>query len=104
MSLNNKMFNDGICNGTVGVMTKLIDGENVEVTFPTFNSIVKVIVQKETCHFEIDGCRAPRKQLPLQNTFSLTVHKMQGLTLPHVTISIDENIFAESQAYVDQAP
>ena len=41
MYLNNDMFKDGICNGTIGVVTRLIDYENVEVTFPTFNSITK---------------------------------------------------------------
>ena len=82
------------------MITRLVDDENVEVTFPTFDSVVKIVVQKETSYFEIDGKRASRKQFPLQNAFSLTVHKTQGLTLPHVTISIDENIFAEGQAYV----
>ena len=98
--LNNKTFDKSICNGTVGVITRLVDDENVEDTFPTFDSVVKIVVQKETSYFEIDGKRASRKQFPLQNAFSLTVHKTQGLTLPHVTISIDENIFAEGQAYV----
>jgi ATP-dependent exoDNAse (exonuclease V) alpha subunit len=30
----------------------------------------------------------------------LTVHKTQGLTLPHVTVSVDESMFAVSQIYV----
>jgi len=77
-----------------------VDDENVEVTFLTFDSVVKIVVQKETSYTEIDGKRASRKQFPLQNTFSLIVHKTQGSTLPHVTISIDENIFAEGLAYV----
>ncbi|CAG8728759.1 17230_t:CDS:1, partial [Dentiscutata heterogama] len=33
--LNNKLFDDGICNGTIGIVTKLIDNHNIEVTFPT---------------------------------------------------------------------
>ena len=33
----------------------MIDDENVEVTFPTLTSISKIIVQKETYHFEADG-------------------------------------------------
>src|SRR6266511_6369194 len=82
------------------MITRLVDDENVEVTFLRFDSVVKIVVQKETSYFEIDGKRASRKQFPLQDAFSLTVHKTQGLTLPHVTISIDENIFAKGQAYV----
>ena len=78
----------------------MINDENVEVTFPTLTSISKIIVQKETYHFEADGKNASRRQFPLQNAFALTVHKTQGLTLPHVTLSVDENMFAEGQAYV----
>jgi len=43
---------------------------------------------------------AKRIQFPLQNAFALTVHKTQGLTLPHITLSLDESIFAKGQAYV----
>lgn len=50
--------------------------------------------------FEINGIRASRQQFPLQNAFALTAHKVQGLTLPHATTSIDDSIFAEGQAYV----
>ncbi|RHZ89991.1 hypothetical protein Glove_9g20 [Diversispora epigaea] len=71
-----------------------------EVTFPTFTNLSKVIVQKETVHFNIDGKHASRKQFPLQNAFALTAHKVQDLTLPHVTTSVDETLFAEGQAYV----
>ena len=33
MFLNNKLYEHGICNGTIGVVTKIIDCENVEVAF-----------------------------------------------------------------------
>jgi len=97
MFLNNKLFNDDICNGTIGIITNIINDTNVEVTFPTFTSINKVIVQKE---FQIDGKRASRQQFLPQNAFALTAHKVKGLTLPHVTTSIDETVFAEGQVYV----
>ena len=42
MFLNNKMFDENICNKTVEVITRLVDDENVEVTFPTFDSVVKI--------------------------------------------------------------
>src|SRR6185369_7423239 len=74
MFLNNKMFDENICNGTVGVITKLANDENVEVTFPTFDSTIKLMDQRETSYFEIDGNGASRKQFPP------TVHKTQGLT------------------------
>jgi len=100
MFLNNKLFEHNICNGTIGVVTKSIDHDNVEVTFPTNENIVKINVQKTTVNFEINGVHASRHQFPLQNAFALTVHKTQGLTLLHVTLTIDQNMFAPGQIYV----
>ena len=100
MFLNNRLFEHDICNGSIGVITKCIDRDNVEVTFPTNENIVKINVQKTTANFEINGVHASRCQFPLQNAFSLTVHKTQGLTLPHSTLTIDQNMFASGQIYV----
>src|SRR5437763_7877562 len=71
MFLTNKLFNHGICNGTIGIVTKIIDHENIKVTFPTHTSITKIIVQKETTYFEINGICASCQQFPLQNAFAL---------------------------------
>src|SRR5215213_4053735 len=100
MFLNNKLFEHGICNGTIGVITKVIDDDNVEVAFPTANNILKINVQREITYFTINGIPASRKQFPIQNAFALSVHKTQDLTLPHSTVSIDENMFATGQIYV----
>ena len=64
------MFNHGICNGIIGIITRIIDNENIELTFPTTTSITKIIVQKETAYFEFNGMHASRQQLPLQNVFA----------------------------------
>ncbi|CAI2189744.1 18115_t:CDS:1, partial [Funneliformis geosporum] len=45
-------------------------------------------------NFEVNGTHASKNQYPLQNTFALTVHKTQGITIPHTTLTIDENMFA----------
>jgi ATP-dependent exoDNAse (exonuclease V) alpha subunit len=94
----NKLFEHNICNGTVGVVTKSIDHNNVEVTFPTNENIVKINAQKTLRLMEC--MPKTRHQFPLQNAFALTVHKTQGLTLPHVTLTIDQNMFAPGQIYV----
>ncbi|CAG8666562.1 10270_t:CDS:1, partial [Dentiscutata heterogama] len=36
MFLNNKLFDDDICNGTIEIVTKLINNNNIEATFPTY--------------------------------------------------------------------
>jgi len=51
------------------------------------------------CH-TVNGNPASRYQFPLQNSFALTVHKTQGLTLPKITVSVDQDMFAPGQAYV----
>jgi len=100
MFLTNKLFNENLCNGSIGVVTKLIDEDNIEVAFPIDTGINQVIVKKITTYFNLNGAQAQRTQFPLQNAFALTVHKTQGLTLPHTTISLDEQMFANGQAYV----
>ena len=59
-----------------------------------------MVVEKITTYFNLNGSPAQRIQFPLQNAFALTVHKTQGLTLPHATVSLDEQRFANGQAYV----
>jgi ATP-dependent exoDNAse (exonuclease V) alpha subunit len=41
-----------------------------------------------------------RNQLPILNAFALTIHKVQGLSLPSVTMALNCDIFSDGQAYV----
>ena len=38
-------------------------------------------------------------QLPLQNAFALTIHKVQGLSMSSITVNLDEDVFSNGQAY-----
>jgi ATP-dependent exoDNAse (exonuclease V) alpha subunit len=62
--------------------------------------MIDVDIYKQTHYFNINGINSRRTQFPLQNSFALTVHKTQGLTLQKVSIALDGNIFAPGQAYV----
>jgi ATP-dependent exoDNAse (exonuclease V) alpha subunit len=101
MYLKNNLMNQGICNGTIGIVTD-IDLENLEVrvAFSVVGGIVDIGIKKETVTFLIDGKPSSRCQFPLQNAFALTVHKTQGLTLPEVSLSLDNQMFSPGQAYV----
>ena len=80
MYLNNLLIEDGICNGTVGVVTDLDKNiPSVQVAFCIQGTIVHKWIARETSYFYINGQRASRTQFPLQNAFSLTVHKTQSL-------------------------
>jgi ATP-dependent DNA helicase PIF1 len=100
MFLNNKYFSKGIYNGSIGVIIRVPDESVVEVAFPISTGMIIMKVEKDTSYFVVNGGPARRTQFPLQNAFALTVHKTQGLTLPHTTISLDTSMFANGQAYV----
>ena len=57
-------------------------------------------MEKITAYFSLNGALAHRTQFQLQNAFALTVYKTQGLTLPYATVWLDEQMFANGQAYV----
>jgi ATP-dependent DNA helicase PIF1 len=100
MFLNNTLFNNGICNGSIGIIMKIHNEESIDVVFPTKAGLSYITVNKTTDRFNYHGQPASRYQFPIQNAFALTVHKTQGLTLPHTTISLDSQMFTTGQAYV----
>ena len=101
MYLKNDLMDQNICNGTIGVVTDInLENLEIRVAFSVVGGIVDIGIKKETITFLIDGKPASRCQFPLQNAFALTVHKTQGLTLPEVSLSLDNQIFSAGQAYV----
>src|SRR6185312_9650159 len=71
-----------------------------KITFCVHGAIVHKSIVKQTQYFYTDGQKASRTQFPLQNSFALTVHKTQGLTLPKVSLALDSQFFSPGQAYV----
>ncbi|CAB5298187.1 unnamed protein product [Rhizophagus irregularis] len=100
MFLNNTLYENGICNGSIGIVMEIQNEELIDVAFPTKTGISYITVKKTTDRFNYNGKPASRHQFPIQNAFALTVHKTQGLTLPDVTVALDSQMFAAGQAYV----
>ncbi|GBC10072.1 hypothetical protein RclHR1_09310007 [Rhizophagus clarus] len=99
MYLNNSLSEDGICNGTIGVITDLNKQHpSVQVAFCTHGAIIQKWITRETVYFYLGGQHASRTQFPLQNSFSLTVHKTQSLTLPNTSLDLSQ-LFAPGHAY-----
>jgi ATP-dependent exoDNAse (exonuclease V) alpha subunit len=42
----------------------------------------------------------PRLSIIISSKFALTIHKVQGLSLPSITLALNSNIFSDGQAYV----
>ena len=87
---------DGICNETIGIVT---DIENDRKRFCLHGAIIHIWIARQMAYF-CNGERASRTQFPLQNLFALTVHKTQGLTLPCISLTLDQTLFSAGQAYV----
>ncbi|CAG8557841.1 9992_t:CDS:1 [Cetraspora pellucida] len=101
MFLNNSQSQHRIANGTIGIITDLDLNTNIiYVSFCVEGAIVNVSFTKITTNFEIDSLPASCTQYPIQNAFALTVYKTQGLTLPDVSLNLDNQIFESGQAYV----
>jgi ATP-dependent exoDNAse (exonuclease V) alpha subunit len=101
MYLKNNLIDKNIGNGTVGIITDInLEGLEVRVAFSVIGGIVDIWIKKETTTFLINGKPSSRCQFPLQNAFALTVHKTQGLTLPEISLSLDNQMFSAGQAYV----
>ena len=96
-----KLFNEELSNRSIGIITKLIDENHIEVAFSINSGINQIIVEKITTYFNFNGASAYRTQFPLQNAFPLTVHKMQGLTLPYATVSLEICSFDQDAIKVD---
>jgi DNA replication protein DnaC len=100
MFLNNSQYKYKICNGTIGIITDInTESQEIRCAFCVQNAIVDIAVKKYTASFIINGAPASRTQFPLINAFALTVHKVQGLTLPDISLSLDSQMFEKGQAY-----
>jgi hypothetical protein len=105
MLLNNDHFQNGLCNGSIGYVTKIdLDACIVYVAFQVSqnntSSMLHLALGKTTKSFFINGAHASRTQFPLQNCFALTAHKAQGVTLPSTNIHLDKQFFAPGHSYV----
>ena len=101
MYLKNDLKEHKICNGTIGIITDIdLEKLEVRVAFNVMGGIVDISIKRDTATFFIDGKPSSRCQFPLQNSYALTVHKTQGLTLSKVSLSLDDQIFSAGQAYV----
>ena len=101
MYLKNNLIEQNICNSTIGIVTDInLESLQVRIAFSIMGEIINIQIKKETATFTIDRKPSSRYQFPLQNAFAFTVYKTQGLTLPEISLCLDQQIFSASQVYV----
>ena len=95
MLVKNLNVNEGLVNGSLGIITEFKNGIPL-VQFTNKN--IKLI---EVCDFtlELGKKLAVAKQIPLVLAWSTTIHKSQSQTLESAILTLD-NCFTEHQIYV----
>jgi ATP-dependent exoDNAse (exonuclease V) alpha subunit len=75
-------------------LTKIKETLSIQVAFCVKNKITHCWVSRYTSYF----FTASRTQFSLQNSFTLTIHKTQSLTLPNVAFILDSHMLSTGQA------
>jgi len=92
-------MDQGICNGSQGIITSMMDTNNGCVPIVKFtNGVVKVVN-----HHYIQSEEYPTiavGQIPLCLAWAMTIHKIQGATLAMASIDVGNQIFEYGQTYV----
>jgi ATP-dependent DNA helicase PIF1 len=104
MCTTNISIEDGICNGSQGVVIDFVESSNREclgmlVPLVRFSNgrIMRILPQQRQ---SVDFPTISVSQIPLCLAWALTIHKIQGATLHMADIDIGRSIFEYGQTYV----
>jgi len=94
MCIANISQDEGIVNGSQGIITQFING------FPEvkFKHITKIIQPHKWINEKYEDYGV--SQIPLILSWAITIHKAQGITLENAMINIGSSVFEYGQAYV----
>ena len=95
----------GLVNGAIGTTT------SVKYSIDQANTVEKIMIQfsdgklhqltRVKSKFQIlDKAYVNRQQFPITIAYSITIHKLQGLTLHNVVVDIGKSVFTSGLSYV----
>ena len=99
MCLVNLNVENGVCNGSTGIVVDVYLKEGVSLPVVKFFNGCTLLIEKHTWQSE----QYPSivvKQLPLSLAWAMTIHKSQGSTISLAEVDIGRSIFTFGQAYV----
>ncbi|XP_076935519.1 uncharacterized protein LOC143602210 [Bidens hawaiensis] len=101
--LRNLNPSDGLCNGTrlvcKGFQPNAIDAE-IAVGVHAGKRVLLPRIPLSLSEEDMFPFKLIRRQFPIRLSFSMTINKAQGQTIPHVGIYLPEPVFCDGQLYV----
>ena len=99
MCTTNLDMDNGICNGSQGIITDILETEKGPIPEVTFVNGIKKQIPIQYRQSE-DYPSIAVGQIPLTLAWALTIHKIQGATLNMASIDVGSQIFECGQTYV----